>query len=565
MPDEKAGSITKNYDFLANEMNEMMPYWSDTQHLIRPSRLGRRGLATGGRLDKRFDSTASEASRILAFAMQAGMIPKSLVWLLYRIPDSDPASALNGNKRVADWLQKFSTVVWLMLNRSNFYRAAGESFWDGTTFHTSATYSEENTLAAGFQQMNFKTLPIGAYVFSENKYGRADTMYEPYLMTARQARQEFALNEELPVESLPQKIRDALKPGGQPDKSFEFLRYVAPRVDANPDGRFPEEMSWASFDIFLGEKSRIIRGQTSIDRSGAEIVRESGYNEFPYTVWRWSTIPGEQWGAGLTDIVMPAIKLINRTKMKLSKGLDQAIDPARLVNPDMMISRPKFNSGAIMYGRDVEKMVGTDRYEGRYDLGAIDVDKLREEIRLVYHRDFMILPGKTMTAEEVITLRNQLERFLGPNVDSAEIEKLGPEVERTAATAIRSGVVPEAPPELDNVQSIEPEYLGSLARAQRLNDVEATQRFLGATAAIHEVYPEAKDNIDIDEWVRALGNKLGVTDKVLRDVDVVGAIRQEQREIAEQQQAEESALNITKAIGQGAKAEELFSKAGVVA
>lgn len=559
MADDKAQAIVRNFDFLIQEMNEMIPSWMDTQHFIRPSRIGRRGLSTGGRIDKRFDSTASESSRILAFAMQAGMIPKSLVWLLYRIPDSDPAAQLNNNDNVSAWLQRFSTVVWLMLNRSNFYRAAGESFWDATTFHTTATYSEENLLAPGFQNMTFKTLPIGGYVFSEDKYGRADTMYEPHLWTARQALQEF------PEVNLPEKVRDALKPGGQPDKSFEFLRYVAPRADTPTGARFPLDMPWASFDIFLGEKERRIRGVTAghVSRNNVQIIRESGYNEFPYSVWRWSTLPGEVWGTGQSDIVMPAIKLMNRTKMKLSKSLDWAVDPARIVNPDLMISKPNFNSGRIMYARDVNAAVGTDEYRGRYDLGAIDVEKIRDEIRLVYHREFMLLPGKTMTAEEVITLRNQLERFLGPNVDSAEIDKIAPEVERTASIAIRAGVVPPAPPEFESVQSIEPEFLGTLARAQRLNDVEAMQRFLASTAQVADVYPEAKDNIDIDEWVRDLGKKLGVPDRILRDVDVVDAIRAEQREMLEQQAQEESALNITKAIGQGANAEKLLSQAGV--
>ncbi len=124
MADDKARTIVRNFDFLIVEMNEMLPSWQDAQHLIRPSRLGRRGLSTGGRLDRRFDSTASESSRILAFAMQAGMIPKSLVWLLYRIPDSDPGAFLNKNDRVAAWLQQFSTVVWLMLNRSSVLESA---------------------------------------------------------------------------------------------------------------------------------------------------------------------------------------------------------------------------------------------------------------------------------------------------------------------------------------------------------------------------------------------------------------------------------------------------------
>ena len=151
---------TRNYNFLLSELVEMLPYWHDVNHLIRPARLARRGLGGSGRKDKRTDSTASNSTRILSFAIQQGTIAKALVWLLYRIPASDPAAELNNNQRVGAWLQKFSTVVWLILNRSNFHRTAGETIWDATTFHTAAGYSEENIFAKGFQNLSFKSAPI---------------------------------------------------------------------------------------------------------------------------------------------------------------------------------------------------------------------------------------------------------------------------------------------------------------------------------------------------------------------------------------------------------------------
>jgi len=175
----------------------------------------------------------------------------------------------------------------------------------------------------------------------------------------------------------------------------------------------------------------------------------------------------------------------------------------------------------------------------------------------------MRLPGKTMTAEEVITLRNQLDRFLGPQVDSGEFDFLAPQTERAAATVLRAGLAPEVPPEMEGVTSIEPQFLGTLAKAQRMGDVDAMERFLGMTGAMMDRFPEAGDNVDIDEVVKIAGNRLGIPENILRDIDAIDAIRQARREAMETEREQQDALNITKAIAQGADAEEKFSKAGV--
>ncbi len=556
--------VARNYNFLLSEMSEMRPHWGDINRLIRPARIARRGLGGDGVKDKRFDSTASNSSRILTFMMQSGTIPKALVWLLYRIPDSDPASFLNQNHRVQEWFHRFSSVVWLILNRSNFHKTALKAIWDAATFHTSAGFSEENIFARGFQNLTFKSLPIGAYAFSEDRYEAADTMYEPYLLTAHQAEQEFKLALEKQGGKLPRPVQKELDLK-RPHETFEFLRYVAPRENRNPESHFVEDMPWLEMDIFMGKKDRRIRTAPFSVGSGIEKVRESGHNEFPYWVWRWETQSGELWGTGQSAIAMPAIKLINRTRMKLSKGLDQAVDPGYWVNPDFLLAPPKFQSGMIDYTRNIKEVARAQVYEGRWDWGKVDVDGLRQEIKDIYFSDFMVLPGKNMTAEEVITLRNQLDKFLGPNVESMEFDFLSTQVERAAATALRSGLAPEPPPELEQVETIEPQFLGTLARAQQLNDVEAMDRFLVMTDRMMVQFPEAGDNIDIDEVVKIAGHRLGIPDKVLRDVDAVDAIRAAKRDVVEDQMAQAEALNITKAASQGANAEKLLQQAGAVA
>ena len=99
-------------------------------------------------------------------------------------------------------------------------------------------------------------------------------------------------------------------------------------------------------------------------------------------------------------------------------------------------------------------------------------------------------------------------------------------------------------------------FQSPLARAQRLEDVVAIERFSAGAANMAEANPDILDNIDFDAATRLYGQGLGVPAAVLRSADDLQAYRerkaqatqqaqQQQQQMALQQKAGEAAIDAT--------------------
>jgi len=92
-------------------------------------------------------------------------------------------------------------------------------------------------------------------------------------------------------------------------------------------------------------------------------------------------------------------------------------------------------------------------------------------------------------------------------------------------------------PEIIAGSKIDVEYVGPLARSQRMGESVAIDRLYQLVMQVAAIDPSIIDNINHDEAVRMRGQLLGVPKTILRSVDEVLAIRQ-QRAMAQQLQAQ---------------------------
>lgn len=84
-------------------------------------------------------------------------------------------------------------------------------------------------------------------------------------------------------------------------------------------------------------------------------------------------------------------------------------------------------------------------------------------------------------------------------------------------------------------------YISPLARAQKLEDVTAIERYGQNIMQLAQAYPDVLDNMDSDEASKVVGEALGVPAKVMRSADEVEQLRQ-QRQQMQQQQAQQQML-----------------------
>ena len=526
-------SIIKRYETLKEDRILWEPFFRDVRDYIRPRKQNvdsSTHISAERHTNKMFDSSAPEASRLMAMSMQNALVPQSVVWFGLSIPSGHPLSVLNKEPDVKRWFHDVTQKMFFAMHESNFYTAIGESFLDFTSFGTINLLLEEDDSYEGeFGGLVFTSIPTGQYVFAEDKRGRPDTVFWEYTFTARQAKQMFGQRR------LPDKIKKACKE--KPDEKFTFVRVLMPRDDYRRGSQDVLEKRFASVDIALDARA---------------MVRESGFDELPYVIGRFEKASGELWGRSPADIAMPDIKTLNKIRELELKGLATAVHPP-LIAPDQgIIGTFRMTPSAINYSREPERFKFL-RFEGRFDLSSLKANDLKKSIRGIFLADQLVLPEKlNMTAEEVATVREQIQKLLGPTVARFESEVLTPLILRSFGLMSRSGILPPAPPVLAELDEIEVAYVGQLAKNQKIQDVTSIQRWLGVAANMASFSPEVLDNIDVDEALQIIGERMAVPNEIMRSQEEVAQLREQRQQQMQMQEELAQASQVAEGAGKAA-------------
>ena len=504
-----AKSLLRRNETLKEDRNLWDGFYRDVVDYIRPRKQTAEESRTPGIIrHKHFDSTAPHAANTLALVMADTLTPKAIRWFGFKLPEASPLKQFNDNQNVMNWFKTVEDGVRYALDQSNFYPVINEIYLDFNSFATICLYVEESELKKkGFNGLTFRALPIAAYVFAEDESGIVDTVMREYELTARQFVQRF------PQAAVPNVIAKSLQDA--PDDKFNFLRVVAPTKDLSSKVKFP----FASVDILIDQHL---------------VVDERGYKEFPYMVGRWDKASGETRGRGPAAIALDDIKSLNQLRKLELIGLEKAVNPPILAPEDGFIGTVKLGSNSIIYSRN-PKDVRTLPTELRLDLSSLKANDLKQSIRDIYLTDQLNIPRtKQMTASEVSVLRSEMERLLGPTISRFESEVLGPMLNRTVGIMFRTGALPPPPPEIQNLDAIDIEYVGQLARSQKMVEVESIQNWVSLIAQFGQIDPRVMQLPDLMAAARIIAPVLGVPKSVVKGT----AQMEEDVEKEQQKQAE---------------------------
>jgi len=504
-----AKSLIKRNELLKEDRNLWDTFYREVVDFIRPRKQSLDESRVPGIVrHKHYDSTAPHAANTLALVMADTLTPKAIQWFGFKIPEASPLKQFNDNQNVLNWFKTVEDGVRFALDQSNFYPVINEIYLDFNSFATICLYVEEAELKQkGFNGLTFRALPISSYVFAEDDAGMVDTVMREFELTARQFAQRF------PSAKMPDVIAKSLEQ--TPDDKFNFLRVVAPTRDLSSKVKFP----FASVDIFVDK---------------TQVVDERGYKEFPYMVGRWDKASGETRGRGPAAIALDDIKSLNQLRKLELVGLEKAVNPPILAPEDGFIGTVKLGSNSIIYSRNPND-VRTLPTELRLDLSSLKANELRQSIRDIYLTDQLNIPRtKQMTATEVGILRGEMERLLGPTISRFESEVLGPMLERTVGIMFRTGALPPPPPEIEHLDAIDIEYVGQLARSQKMVEVESIQNWMNLIAQWGQVDPRVMQLPDLMAAGRIIAPILGVPKSVVK-----GAAQLEEDIAAQQQQTQQ--------------------------
>ena len=508
--------IRKRLDKLEADRGTWESHWQEILDYVMPRKAEITFLRSRGekRTEVLFDSTAITANNLLAASLQGTLTSPSLPWFSLKLRDDDA----NKIRDVQIWLEDTARRMYAVFNESNFNTEVHEMYLDLCSVGTSAIFVEEAN--EGFLQggLHFNTLHIAEYFIQENSTGRVDTLYRKYKMTARQAVQEFG------EDNVGTKIKEAVK--AKPDTQFNFIHAVEPTPDYERS-------------VGMKSKTKLPFHSCHVCFEDKMVVRVGGYNEFPYLVPRWSKATGEIFGRSPSYNALPDIKTLNKAVEIGLKAWAKAIDPPLLVTDDGVIGRVRMTPGGITVVRS-DTAIKPLQIGSNWQITDLKENQLRTAIRQAYYSDQLQLQeGPQMTATEVQVRYELMQRLLGPTLGRFQTEFLNPLIERVFGIMMRADALTPRPSEMEGM-NMDIEYVGPLARSQRMEEAIAVERLYQLAMQVVQVDPTVMDVINHEQAIRMRATLLGVPKTVLRGEDEVAEIR-EQRAAA-QQQAQEQAM-----------------------
>ena len=518
---EKFDYIKKRYNEMSSNRGTWEDHWQEILDYVMPRKadIVTKRISGDKRTEVLFDSTAITANNLLAASLQGTLTSPSRQWFYLKIRDEE----VNEDREVQLYLEDSAKRMYDVFNQTNFNTEVHELYLDLCSIGTGCLFVEEGNKGFDEDLIHFQTLHISEFYIHENVAGYIDTLYRKYKLTARQAVQEFG------EDNVGPKILECASM--KPDKKFNFIHAVEPREDyERVFGESDTKLPFHSCHVCEEEKM---------------VVRTGGYNEFPYLVPRWSKATGEIYGRSPSYNALPDIKTLNKAVEIGLKAWSKAIDPPLLVQDDGVIGRVRMTPGGITVIRN-DAAVKPFQSGANMQVTTFKEAELKTAIRQAYYSDQLQLQqGPQMTATEVQVRYELMQRLLGPTLGRFQSEFLNPLIERVFGIMFRADAFVQEPNLLQG-QSIDIEYVGPLARSQRMEEAVAVERLYQLAMQLAQADPSVMDILDHDEAIRARAELLGVPKSVLRGRAEVDELRQarmqqqamQQEMMMQQQQAE---------------------------
>lgn len=538
--------LLQQHSKLANERANFDALRQDVAELVLPDHANftTKTINQGERRDQRqYDTTAQIESARHASAIDSLANPHSTKWHGLKSTDEK----LNERDDVRQYFDDVGEVLFgqRYSPRAHFAAQVWDVYRGGGVFGDGALMIRD-FIGGG---LRYRSLPCHENYFTVDSDGQVSKFHRKYKLTAVAARSEFGESK------LPDSIAKAAEK--EPLRQFEFLHCIEANPERKTEYADARGMPFTSYELAIEDK---------------KMLREGGYESWPVPVYRYDVHPGEWYGRGWACEVLSTIKVLNRAvKVFIQQG-EKSINPSLLMADDGMLSygstenglTPDLTAGGLTrggldsQGRELVKALlsGAD-----LAFGEKFIEQLQQVIKnaaLTSLFQILLNNPHTKTATEWLGLQQEKGQLVAPMVGRSVGGFHGQIIEREIDILNRQGKLPEMPRALIQAQGeYRIEYESPLARLMKVEEVASTQRWLTGLVPYAEARPDILDNVDLDEMARDSGNKLGVPQKIIMDVDKRDALRKDRAKQAAIAQTVQAAPQIAGALKDAASAQQI--------
>lgn len=505
-------ALTKRYSSLKKEREPWMRDWKNCSSYMLP-RTGRFLTTQNNRgapdMNLIYDSTGTQAVRVLAAGMLSGMTSPARPWFRLSIPDDDLAEY----HTVRLWLAEVTRRMQRMFALSNTYRGLHSMYEELAVYGTAST-----TVLDDYERgIHLYNHTAGEYALATNFKGNVDTQYRSFRKSVISIIREFGL----------ENVSDFVKSSydrGNYDVEVDVVHAVEPRSDRDPSLLDSKNMAWRSTYFETGNNKDML-------------LRDSGFKRFRTLAPRWIVTGQDTYGSGPGMEVLGDVKQLQHSQLRKSQLNDYNTLPP-LQGHNKLKHADRSPGGLTFHDGEAFKFETLFQPTGSVEPMLLDIQDIRGRIREGMFTDMFLMlsqnVGGRMTATEVAERHEEKLLMLGPVLERLHNELLSPLIEMAFERMIEADWVPPPPAELEGVD-LDIDFVSVLAQAQRAVGINSSDRFVSALGNVANFKPEVLDKFDADQWVDVYGDALGVDPSIIVSDEAVTALRQER--LAQQQNA----------------------------
>lgn len=466
--------------------------------------------------NKMFDRTGAESLKTSASGLSSSVMSPARNWFALETENR----VLNGRKPVKVWLESTTRDLLSVMAKSNVYGAMGRVFRD-TLWANGVAYFEDDDEDV----IRLYPLEVGTYVLGQDRRGEVTTCAREFTMEATDIKAMF--------DSYPESVDTAIR-SGMGDQQFTIYHYVCPNEGYTEGGYGVKGKKFHSI-YYMCE------GQSE------HILREGGYDEFPFIVARWD--PGQEEPYSQTTPAMDAYNDMRSLQILAKGGLkaaQKAVDPPLAIPAG--VSDINREPGAEVAVNGATKVSNLE--EITYDWNGISLiyNGLEQRVRRAFFADvfqhFLQSDRREQTAEEVRAKIDEQYAMLAPIVSALYDGPIRKLIDLTFQAMVRAGRIQPAPPELVG-SALKITYASVYEQSQQAGNLNQLRAHLLDVLSIASSYPGAMDTTDIDEGIQLLATYRQIPATVTRDDKEIDDIRTARAQIQAKQmqlqQAEQQA------------------------
>jgi Bacteriophage head to tail connecting protein len=494
----KVADVKKIYGKLKGERGTWENHWQEVADHILPRKNTINTTRTPGekRTWQLLDNVGVQSNELLSGFLHGTLSNADAMWFEMTTGDL----VLDSQDDVRQYLQEVARRIHHTLNNSNFQTEVHELYTDLGAFGTACQLIEEDDSDV----VKFSTKFIKDYFIKENRAGFVDFLIHEANWKSDDLIEEFT------DKGMHKDVMDDYNKGKNGD--FKVVNCV-----------YSCEGKYYSMYI-LWDKDKLLR--------------EDKYNEFPYTVPRWSKASGESYGRSPGMNALPEMKVLNKMNETMLIGAQKKVDPPVQMPDDGFVMPFVTRPGGINYYRsgtnDFARPIFNDT---NLDFGYQAMEDRRQRVRDAFYVDQLKLrqAGPMMTATEVLQRTEEAMRLMGPLLGRMQSEYLRPMIDRVYNIMVRKGKIPAAPLALKGVR-LDVRYSSLIARSQRLSEAQNIMRTVEAIAPFIQLDNQVADIFNGEAAARIISGIYGFPQLAIRSTADIQKIRAQRAEMIRQQQ-----------------------------